>query len=94
MAFKHKNTGMGSHCKTISAYKLQLIHQICNLFPHTHITDPHTKKPLANPPITSASVRTPTCMEADAVATALMLIPSIKEAEEWATQKGLAVWLR
>ncbi len=61
---------------------------------YTHITDPKTQKPLTNPPITSASVRTPTCMEADAIATALMLIPSIKKAEDWAAQKELAVWLR
>lgn len=60
---------------------------------YTHIIDPITKKPLANTPITSASVMSKNCFEADAIATALMLFPSKEEAYAWAEAHNLKIWL-
>ncbi|MCC5831765.1 MAG: FAD:protein FMN transferase [Chlamydiales bacterium] len=60
---------------------------------YTHIIDPKTKLPLSDPSITSASVVTRTCFEADALATALMLFSSQQEAYEWAKARGLKIWL-
>lgn len=62
---------------------------------YTHLIDPHAKKPLSLTAegITSASVSTTTCAEADALATALMLFPSREEALEWAQEKGLQAWI-
>ncbi len=56
---------------------------------YTHIIDPQTGSPLKNSPITSVTVLAPTCAEADAYATALMLFPSIESAEVWATQRQI-----
>lgn len=60
---------------------------------YTHIIDPHTKKPLSATPITSASVLSQTCFEADALATALMVFPSKQEAYAWAKTHHLKIWL-
>lgn len=60
---------------------------------YTHIVDPRTKKPLHNSLISSVSVIAPTCYEADAFATALMLFPSKEEALEWAKERELHVYI-
>lgn len=60
---------------------------------YTHIIDPQTKQPLQNVPISSVSVLAPTCVEADALATALMLFPSKVAAEKWALEKGLQAFI-
>lgn len=51
---------------------------------YSHIINPLTKRPLCEPQITTISVIAPTCMEADALATALMLFPSTTSARNWA----------
>ena len=53
---------------------------------YTHIFDPHTGRPLQNASISSVSIIAPTCAEADSLATALMLFPSIESAQLWAQQ--------
>lgn len=53
---------------------------------YTHIFDPHTGQPLQNAVISSVSILAPTCAEADALATALMLFPSLESARLWAQQ--------
>lgn len=60
---------------------------------YTHIIDPKTAQPLQNGEITSASIIYPTCCEADAFATALMLFPSQAEALCWAEKTGLQVFI-
>ncbi len=60
---------------------------------YTHIIDPATQKPLQDPPITSATVMSSSCFEADALATALMLFPSVKEAKAWARKHGIKAYL-
>jgi FAD:protein FMN transferase len=60
---------------------------------YTHIIDPCTQHPLQTPPLSSASVIAPTCTEADALATALMLFPSKEEAEEWAKEHAIKVFI-
>ncbi len=52
---------------------------------YTHILDPRTGVPLVGS-IASTSVVAPTVMEADVLATALMLFGSREEAQEWAEQ--------
>lgn len=64
-----------------------------NSINYTHIIDPHTRLPLNNAPISSASVIASTCLEADALATSLMLFPSKEEAEEWAKEHNLKVFI-
>ena len=64
-----------------------------NSINYTHIIDPHTRLPLINAPISSASVIASTCLEADALATSLMLFPSKEEAEEWAKEHNLKVFI-
>lgn len=51
-----------------------------------HIFDPKTHRPLVmtDTSIASATVLAPSCMLADGLATAAMMFPSIKEAQEWA----------
>jgi len=53
---------------------------------YTHIVDPRSGIALHDSPILSASVLAPSCLEADGLATALMLFKSVEEAESW-TQK-------
>lgn len=55
---------------------------------YTHIFDPHTYHPILvkETSIASVSVLAPNCALADALATAAMLFPSVKEAEEWSTK--------
>jgi len=60
---------------------------------YTHIIDPRTCRPLQNCPITSVSVIAPTCAEADALATALMLFPSPEEARSWASIQGIRAFI-
>lgn len=60
---------------------------------YTHIIDPSSKKPLENPAISSVSVAAPTCVEADALATALMLFPSKEAAKAWADERGLRTYI-
>lgn len=62
---------------------------------YTHIIDPLNKIPLHVRPtsISSATVLTEKCMEADAFATALMLFPDRMSAEQWAKERGLWVYL-
>ncbi len=60
---------------------------------YTHIIDPRSKEPLQAPCIQSVSILAPTCMEADALATALMLFSSAKQAKSWADSYGFQVWL-
>jgi FAD:protein FMN transferase len=52
---------------------------------YTHIINPKTLKPLVSKPksIASASALGPSCMLADALATAAMLFDSPEEAEQW-----------
>ena len=56
---------------------------------YTHIIDPRTCEPLQASPISSVSVLASSCAEADALATALMLFPSIKDAQNWAHAHGI-----
>jgi FAD:protein FMN transferase len=65
------------------------IEQVC----YTHIIDPRTQYPLHDAPISSATVIAPTCTEADALATALMLFPSKEEAHFWAEEKKIKVYI-
>lgn len=58
---------------------------------YTHIIDPRTKRPLSQIPIQSASVVAPTCAEADALATAMMLFPSLEEGRQWAQAHSLDI---
>lgn len=60
---------------------------------YTHIIDPRTLKPLKVRPeaIGSASVKAPSCADADAMATTLMLFDSVEEAKKWAS--GFEVWV-
>lgn len=53
-----------------------------------HILDPLTAQPLekTNYSVASVSVIAPTCLLADALATAAMIFPSRKEAESWAQE--------
>lgn len=53
---------------------------------YCHIIDPHTQKPLIRHPhaVSSSSVTAPTCAQADALATAAMVFPTLEEAQEWA----------
>ena len=61
---------------------------------YTHIIDPHHSQPLEyGHGLFSATVIGRSCMEADALATALMLFPTREEAEAWANKKGLKVQL-
>jgi thiamine biosynthesis lipoprotein len=60
---------------------------------YTHIIDPATHLPLHSSPISSATVLAPTCTEADALATALMLFPSLESAHLWAQSHSLQVFL-
>jgi FAD:protein FMN transferase len=60
---------------------------------YTHIIDPRTQEPLQNSPISSVSVIAPTCKEADAIATALMLFPSQETAKRWAKEKNFQVFI-
>jgi thiamine biosynthesis lipoprotein len=60
---------------------------------YTHIVDPRTKEPLQNSLISSVSVIAPTCCEADAIATGLMLFPSKDAAEQWAKEKHYRVFI-
>lgn len=60
---------------------------------YTHIIDPRTGEPLHNCPISSVSVIAPTCAEADALATALMLFPSCAAAEAWASSQGIRSYI-
>jgi thiamine biosynthesis lipoprotein len=62
---------------------------------YTHIIDPRTKRPLAtNSVIASATVLAPTCAEADAIATALMLFETPDEALAWvASIENVQCWL-
>ncbi|MCH9626409.1 MAG: FAD:protein FMN transferase [Chlamydiales bacterium] len=60
---------------------------------YTHIIDPARQQPLQDPPIISASVVSSSCFEADALATALMLFPSVKEAKAWARSRGIRAYL-
>lgn len=60
---------------------------------YTHIMDPFTKQPLKNGPIVSASVLEESCFKADVLATALMLFPSIEEADAWAEKNQITAWL-
>lgn len=52
---------------------------------YSHIIDPVVLKPLMVTPstIASVSVVSPSCARADALATALMLFPNVKEAHAW-----------
>lgn len=58
---------------------------------YVHIIDPLTKQPLTDPEIVSASVLFPTCMEADAYATSLMVFSTKAEAERWAKEHNITV---
>lgn len=63
---------------------------------YTHIIDPRTKKPLIirDHSIASTSVLAPTCAEADAIATALMLFDSSEEATHWiSTLENVQCWI-
>jgi FAD:protein FMN transferase len=60
---------------------------------YSHIIDPQTHEPIKNSPITSATVLAPTCAEADAFATALMLFPSIEQAKAWAHEMNLSTYV-
>lgn len=62
---------------------------------YTHIVDPSTKTHLEVTPlsINSATVLTEKCMEADALATALMLFSDRSTAEQWAQEHGLWVYI-
>lgn len=60
---------------------------------YTHIIDPRTSEPLHDCPISSVSVIAPTCREADALATALMLFPSASAAQDWATAHGIRAYI-
>ena len=60
---------------------------------YTHIIDPRTQKPLHDSPITSVSVLAPTCAEADAYATALMLFPTKEEALSWAQERNITLFI-
>jgi FAD:protein FMN transferase len=60
---------------------------------YTHIIDPKTQEPIQNALISSASVIAPTCREADAIATALMLFPSKEAAKTWAKARGYQVFI-
>lgn len=53
-----------------------------------HIMDPLTRRPLTmrSGSITSATVSAPSCVLADALATAIMLCPTLEEAKAWAAQ--------
>lgn len=59
----------------------------------THIIDPKTQKPLELGSITSTSVLAPSCVEADAIATALMLFPSPQEAQVYAQKHNIHAWI-
>jgi len=67
---------------------------------YSHIIDPKTGKPLIALPsrISSASVRAPTCVLADGLATAAMLFEDLPHAKTWAQElerinPALAFWL-
>lgn len=62
---------------------------------YTHIIDPRTQIPLKveKTSISSASVLSDSCKEADALATALMLFPTQEEASLWAKENNLKVWI-
>lgn len=63
---------------------------------YTHIIDPRTRKPLPvqAQSIASVTVLAPTCAEADALATALMLFESVEEAMQWvATLENVQCWV-
>ncbi len=60
---------------------------------YTHIIDPHTLQPLHPSQISSASVLAPTCLEADALATAFMLFPTQQEALHWAAARAIPLFL-
>ena len=59
---------------------------------YTHIIDPRSCEPLQASPISSVSVIAPSCAEADALATALMLFPSIADAQNWAHAHGIRAY--
>lgn len=56
---------------------------------YAHILDPQSGRPLEGSPLTSVSVIAPSCLEADALATALMLFPTKEEAERWGKERGI-----
>ncbi len=60
---------------------------------YTHIIDPRTYEPLQASPISSVSVIASTCAEADALATALMLFPSVADAQNWAYSHGIRAYI-
>ena len=61
---------------------------------YTHIIDPRTCEPLQASPISSVSVIASSCAEADALATALMLFPSIVDAQNWADSHGIRAYIQ
>lgn len=62
---------------------------------YTHLIDPRTQTTLDpdHAPFASATVLAPTCCEADALATALLLFPSLADAHSWATTHHINVKL-
>lgn len=60
---------------------------------YTHIIDPRTSLPLSNTPFSSITVIAPTCTEADAIATALMLFSSVEEITKWAENRGIKFYV-
>jgi FAD:protein FMN transferase len=60
---------------------------------YTHLIDPRVGEPLHDNPISSVSVIAPTCAEADALATALMLFPSSSAAMDWASSHGIRAYI-
>lgn len=60
---------------------------------YTHLIDPIDKLPLIEAPIQSASVIASSCMEADAIATAMMLFSSKEAGEVWAREHKIQVHL-
>ncbi|MFZ0566176.1 MAG: FAD:protein FMN transferase, partial [Chlamydiales bacterium] len=63
---------------------------------YTHIIDPQTKQPIkvTEYSITRVHVISQTCLQADALATALMLFNSTDEAEKWAEQNGIWAFIQ
>lgn len=61
-----------------------------------HIIDPRTLRPLtaSHTSIASVTVKAKSCLEADALATAAMIFPSIEEAEKWSkTFDDVTFWI-
>lgn len=60
---------------------------------YTHIINPQSKCPLADSRLRSVTLIAPTCAEADAMATALMVIQSKETAECLAEKRGLKTYV-